>query len=112
MKFRSKMLADLVEALIGAAYCSGKEEGAFAFLAYNNICPRPPSKPHPSPAVITGSRIPPCALRSPSPISRRRFGICLCARGRTGAWEEGGSRSSVPHHSALPSCCCLSCGGV
>eukprot|EP00884_Botryococcus_braunii_P004671 jgi/Botrbrau1/14204/Bobra.0291s0009.1 len=58
MKFRSKMLADLVEALIGAAFSEGNEEAAFAFLDYNNICPRAPSKPRTNSVAHFSKHIP------------------------------------------------------
>ncbi len=57
MNFRSKTLADLVEAFIGAAFVAGGVEGGLDFLDYHNICKRPPGKPKGT-SMMSASNVP------------------------------------------------------
>jgi dsRNA-specific ribonuclease len=57
MNFRSKTLADLVEAFIGAAFVAGGVEGGLNFLDYHNICKRPTGQPKGT-STLVASNVP------------------------------------------------------
>lgn len=57
MNFRAKVLADLVEALIGAAFVSGGVDAALNFLDYHNICKRARGSPRGN-AMVFASNVP------------------------------------------------------